>query len=1189
MSLSPKKVVVVLWINVCLLTVAIQATAVRTPPAGFRQSTCDACVPIRRHQPQSTEVPTLQLNKTLTGSLKDGESDFYKVQAEAGMLVRIEVMQQGVDLAVQALDSQRTRLARSEDSFGRVGPQLLEFVAETAGDFLVQVLARPGELGGRYEIKYLGARTVTARDRTRQAANRHVTTGNGYRSQGSPERMRAGMVEYGKALALFKQINDKAGQATSLQYLGRLYEGQSDYRKAFENYSAALALWREVPDRRGEGYALSNIGTMQLYLGDLKLADIAFQQAREIYLEVGNREGEGLCYQEIGNIYRQQGDLTKALEYLQQGLNIFREVGAKGRVPYVLSNIGVAYQDLGNLKQAADYQNQALVIFRELAQKSGIALALFNLGDVYAQRGETRQALSFYQQALPLCLDAGDQNCAGRTHRRLAGVYDSLGETQTALDHYAKGAAIFRQRERPVELARMLNTSGRLYSLLGDKKRAAALHAEALTLSRKAQSRQDEAEALSNLAELNEDEGQAQKAREQYQQALAISRGIKHRLAEATNLNRLGLLAHSTGDKLEAIKYFEQALAISNELGAKPNGAMTLNNLGVVHQRSDDAKLALDYFNRALGIFREIENKNGEAMILYRVAMTQKKLGQIPEARRNITSALEIVETIRGKIASTDLRSSYLSTVQDYYGLYIDLLMQEHRNRPAERFDLTALQVSEQARARGLLDLLQEAKADVRQNVDAKFLSREKELVELINAKVARQQQIISDPQKAELAKSLGHEIAQLSDEYERLQASIRQSNPHYADLLHSRPSSLADLQKLLDAETVLLEYKLGHDRSYLWAVSTNGLESFELPGRAEIESLARQFYQSLTERNRAPKSETPVQKRSRVQTADRNVESTAQRLSAMLLDPLGPAIANKRMLVVADGALQYVPFNVLVSIAGVRRNTPAHNEVMSLPSIAVLAQLRNVNGRTVPPKSVAVFADPVFDSDDPRLPAAVRRKVPRFDNVLTQSESDFDFGQTGEGLPRLIASREEAKAILALSNGTSYGALDFEASRERAMSAELRQYRVLHFATHSLLNTARPQFSGIVLSLYDEKGKERDGFLRLNQIYNLRLSSDLVVLSACSTALGKDVRGEGLVGLTRGFMYAGAPRVLASLWKVDDEATAELMKLFYQNLLQKKLPPSQALTAAQIEMQTQARWRSPYYWAAFILQGDWR
>ena len=726
-----------------------------------------------------------------------------------------------------------------------------------------------------------------------------------------------------------------------------------------------------------------------------------------------------------------------------------------------------------------------------------------------------------------------------------------------------------------------MNSAGALYSSLGEKKRSFEFYNEALALSRKAQSRSDEASTLSDLADLYRDEGDIQKARDFYQQALAISRETKNRLNEAKNLNRLGLLANSGGDSHEAIKLFEQALAMNAELGSRYDGALALNNLGIVHDGSGNPKLALDYFTRALAVFRELENKNGEAMMLYRVAAAQRKLGQTDQSRRNITAALEIVETIRGKIASTDLRSSYFSTVQQYYDLYIDLLMDEHRARPGEDFNFRALQVSEQARARSLLDLLQEANADVRQTVDRNLLKREKELLELINGKAAQQTLAFSGPGKAELAKRLGEEITRLSHEYDSLQAGIRQSNPRYADLVHARPLELSEVQKSLDPETLLLEYKLGEERSYLWLVSQTKLESFELAPRVEIETQARKFYELLTERNRVAKGETLAQRQSRVRSADQKLQAVSDWLSQTLFGSVVSKVGNKRLVIVADGALQYVPFGALVSA----------NEIASLPSIAVLAQLRRPDpGRKVPLKSVAVFADPVFEVDDPRLARASRRKRETQPGSVAQSLPDFDFGSSERGLPRLFASRNEAKAILALApTGESYGAFDFEANRERAMGADLNQYRVLHFATHGLLNTARPQLSGVVLSLYDERGNERDGFLRLNQIYNLHLNSELVVLSACSTALGQDVKGEGLIGLTRGFMYAGARQVIASLWKVDDEATAELMRIFYRNLLREKMSAPKALRAAQVELQAQTRWRSPYFWAAFVLQGDWR
>jgi CHAT domain-containing protein len=1133
------------------------------------------------------DIPSLQLNQSLTRTLKAGESHTYKLRLPAQTFARVLVVQNGVDVFVRAFDLQKKRLAHANDSFGRTGSQLLLFVAETAGDYSVEVAARGFEMGGSYEVKYIESRPVTDEDRTRITANNLVVAGNVLRALAVDELNLEALATYEKAIKLYKQINDKAGQATCLQYFGGLYQAQSDSRKALEYFSSALALWRDVPDRRGVAYVTERIGLMQYNLGHLELALAHFQQSIEIYRELGNKEGEGLTYGHIANLYRQKGDIGTTLDFYQKALNLFREVGAKSSMAYLLNSMGVTYRDIGDLKRAADYENQALVIWHQLKHKHGTASAFTHLASIYSQQGEMRKALSFYQQALPLCLALGDRHCAARVHSQMASVYDTLGETQTALDYYAKATAIYRERAQTVGLARMLNSAGTLYSRLGDTDRALGFHTEALTLSREAQSKLDEATALSSLAELYEDGGDTQKARDYYQRALVISREIKHRLGEATNLNRLGLLAHTRGDKEEAIKLFEQALAINTELGTRYDGALALNNLGVVYDVSGETKLALGYFSKALAVFREIESKSGEAMMLYRVASVEQRLGQTEAARRNITAALEIVETIRGKIASTDLRSSYFATVQQYYDLYIELLMREHRSRPTENFHFAALQVSEQARARSLLDLLQEAKTDVRQGVDASLLAREKELLELINGKAAQQQQAFSDTRKAELAKTLGEEITRLSDEYETLQTRVRRSNPRYSNLAHTTPLTLPDLQKSLDPQTLLLEYKLGAERSYLWLVSQTTIESFELPPRPEIETQARQFYELLTERNRISKRETPIQKLSRVHDAEQKLKAHTERFRQMLLGPVAGLLRDKRLVIVADGALQYVPFTVLA----------AANEVVSLPSISVLAQLRRENTtRRAPSKSVAVFADPVFESDDPRLSRVSQKKrEPQSNGSVALSLPDFalpdfDFGQSATGLPRLFASREEAKAIMALApKGATYAALDFEASRERAMSAELSQYRVLHFATHGLLNTARPQLSGVVLSLYDEKGNQLDGFLRLNQIYNLRLSNDLVVLSACSTALGKEVKGEGLIGLTRGFMYAGANRVIASLWKVDDEATAELMTNFYRNLFQKQMTPSRALSAAQIEMQKQSRWSSPYYWGAFVLQGDWR
>jgi CHAT domain-containing protein len=254
------------------------------------------------------------------------------------------------------------------------------------------------------------------------------------------------------------------------------------------------------------------------------------------------------------------------------------------------------------------------------------------------------------------------------------------------------------------------------------------------------------------------------------------------------------------------------------------------------------------------------------------------------------------------------------------------------------------------------------------------------------------------------------------------------------------------------------------------------------------------------------------------------------------------------------------------------------------------------------------VLADPVFDKEDPRVGRTAKNKqvmesasvketirsVPEssFPEQLTRSLGDIGLGtrQAGSALPRLAFSRQEADTITAMTaSGKGMEALDFKASRETALSRDLGQYRIVHFATHGLLDNEHPELSGLVLSLVDEKGKSRDGFLDLEDVYNLTLPADLVVLSACETGLGKQITGEGLVGLTRGFMFAGATRVVASLWKVDDVATAELMGRFYGGMLREGLQPAAALRQAQIEIQKQKRWSDPYYWAAFTIQGEWK
>jgi CHAT domain-containing protein len=403
--------------------------------------------------------------------------------------------------------------------------------------------------------------------------------------------------------------------------------------------------------------------------------------------------------------------------------------------------------------------------------------------------------------------------------------------------------------------------------------------------------------------------------------------------------------------------------------------------------------------------------------------------------------------------------------------------------------------------------------------------------------------------------------------------------------------------QQVVDRDTVLLEFALGEERSWLWAVTHDAVTTVQLPPRADIDSAARQLHSQLTARQ-PRKGERYTDYTKRVASADRAAETQSRAMSRLLLGGIAQQLngewRDKRLVIVSSGALTYVPFAALPvpdttgDGGGKRPLVPliSRHEVLTTPSGSVLAAVRretNVSLASAP--LVAVLADPVFDATDPR----VRGQHPNTSVPVTIETRRISEVATRAGLARLPFSREEADAIAALSGrNASFKATDFRASRTTALSSAVTSARVVHFATHGWLDNEHPDLTGLLFSLVDERGVPRDGMLRLDDIYNLHLDADLVVLSACQTALGKEMRGEGLQSLTRAFMYAGAPRVIASLWEVSDVATAELMKRLYAGILTRGLSPAAALRAAQLDIARDPRWASPYFWSGFVLQGDW-
>ncbi|NET73291.1 MAG: CHAT domain-containing protein, partial [Sphaerospermopsis sp. SIO1G2] len=422
-----------------------------------------------------------------------------------------------------------------------------------------------------------------------------------------------------------------------------------------------------------------------------------------------------------------------------------------------------------------------------------------------------------------------------------------------------------------------------------------------------------------------------------------------------------------------------------------------------------------------------------------------------------------------------------------------------------------------------------------------------------------------SSKQLTEINQKIDSTLTQL----EQVEREIRTTSPRYADLKYPQPLTLKQIQQqVLDDNTLLLQYSLGEDRSYLWAVTKNEISSYELPKDADIETVAKQFQTFL-------------------QSPSLGDTTAGKKLSDILLKPVADKLANKRLLIVGDGILQYIPFAAL-PVGAKSAYTPllTKNEIITLPSASTVSILRRqTKNRKLASKKIAVVADPVFQKNDNRFSASPQ---PNQTQTLSENLTRSIF-QVGTELNRLKYTREETDKIVSLVSGNQkFHALDFQANKEIVTSPQLSDYQIVHFATHGLLNSQNPELSGLVFSLFNQDGKSQDGFLRLNDIFNLNLPAELVVLSACDTGIGEEVKGEGLVGLTRGFMYAGAKQVVVSLWSVNDLGTSELMTRFYEKMLKQGLKPAQAMRQAQLEMM-KTQWSAPYYWSAFTVQGDWR
>jgi CHAT domain-containing protein/Tfp pilus assembly protein PilF len=827
-----------------------------------------------------------------------------------------------------------------------------------------------------------------------------------------------------------------------------------------------------------------------------------------------------------------------AIQTAQEALTLFQSINDQEGIANAYFQLGRYYYALTQLNEAGQNYESALRIWRQRGDIANQTRVLTQLGYTEGRKGEWINGFSYLTQAQNLLDDENDMAAMARIATGMAFVFNESGLPAYGLIQFQRAKEYFRKAGDERGYNRMIMAVGYTYLLSEEYPAAISNLQEALE---RFKSSGDE-DAGDDIAQCEEFIGQVYLATGQYDLALKSLLPIP------------GYWEHKKRDN---------------------DAAQVKALIGEVYQRQQKFELARTNYRAALKNLREAGDSVKAAAVAFALGRLELNQANYDAAENYLKESIQSTEDIRSDLNSRMLATAFSASVHDRYETYIECLMQKHKRQLSRGLELQAFQASELGRARSLAAMLRDRQTKIVTGIDPRLAEREKTLRQVIQAQAEQTISLLTTDYKKEELDKHERALTRLREQHQQLTQELQKQNPHYNQIKETTNYSVQQVQELIveDNETMLLEYFLGKNASYVWAITRNEAQVYELPKADVITDAVRVVYELLA---RVPDDET-----------EKRLSKAGGNLANMILTPLADQSNIKRVIVVADGALNYIPFQLLPAPSG--DPLVANYEIVNAPSASILAQLREEKQeRPANTKVLAAFGDAVFRSNY----AQFKNSEP--DEVIATAATERGLEVAADSLDpdkiqSLVYSRFELDYLRNIAGQGAFVATGFNASRTVLEKTDFSPYAILHFATHGLLDPKNPKKLGFYLSMVNKAGEDEDGFITMQDVYNLRVPVSLVVLSACRTGLGEDVRGEGLIGLTRGFMHAGASSVVASLWKVDDEATAELMKYFYTNMLRNGMRPAAALREAQNTLRQNPHWSSPHYWAGFTLQGEFK
>jgi CHAT domain-containing protein/predicted negative regulator of RcsB-dependent stress response len=914
---------------------------------------------------------------------------------------------------------------------------------------------------------------------------------------------------------------------------------------------------------------------------DLRSAVRLFADSARRFASKGQLRQAADAKLEAGDVYFMMSSYPQALAAYHQALTLSE--GRDDQRCAALSRIARTYANIGQRPHDAQrYADEAVAVCMAISDKKAQADAVEAQGETYFWVGNMTDAVASFTRAREFASEAEDRDGERLAAMMLsAAIYDTDPRranrlTWSALEGFVASGNEYESARAHLKLAYFAGAEGDLevarchcesalpvFQRIGDKDNAAIVLNILGMVARQSgdldESLSDFRRARNDFASVNDDIGELGSIQEiaeillsQHKYGdLAPLYARELHLAQSTSnhaslawafLNLAGVYARQH-QYAQADANYQRSLAEYRVAGNLEGESTALERRAGLQSEQGKYQQALDMLGEAQAIREKSNLIEYVARTQYLRARIYLTLNELEKARFEIEKTIAVIESQRLRIAKFDSRAQYFASVHEYYSLYIQVLMALDRLQPDQKYAQLAFEAAERSKVRSLLDLL------------------------------GSSQQIL--PCDRLLAGDL--------------KSADSDPVPDTPPLPDTHPVTLSEIQaEIGDAHTVLLEYALGEDRSFAWVLDGDSLTAFDIGSSAEISNGVRMLRKALLPLE-AKADEAPTDYLRRRAAAKSTLTRQSRQLAKLLFGPVHLA-PQKRLVIVPDGPLQYLPFADLSVAENGRGAVPLveSHELVMLPSASALVALRRAAvGRPRPADELTVFADPVFEPPGKPIPAAVAGSpgFPR-SRELTGALRDL---RDSQWIPNLPGSRDEALAIQQIAGpARTRLVMGFDANREAVMDGSIARQRIIHFATHGMMDPRHPEMSGLVLSMFNKRGEYQDGYLRLSDVYNLKLSADLVVLSSCESALGKDLGSEGIMGLPRAFLYAGARSVLVSLWKVDDEATVPLMKMFYSRL-QRGEDPGRALRAAQLDMLKNTQWSDPYYWAGFVLEGDYR